>query len=83
MISFQRLPEVNAGWIQESSRQFSGVDISVAVATDNGLITPIVKDAIGKGIQQVSQEVAVRSVFYSSLRTRPFYGFGRNLLTSR
>ena len=55
----QQVPEVNAGWVGDSSRQFSGIDVSVAVATDTGLITPIVKDAIGKGIQEISQTVAV------------------------
>merc|ERR1711953_61269 len=33
------------------------IDISVAVATPAGLITPIVKDAAGKPIQQISADV--------------------------
>ena len=57
------MPQVNAGWIGDSSKQFSDIDISVAVATDSGLITPIVKDAIGKGIQEISQTVAVCMLF--------------------
>ena len=55
----QQVPQVNAGWVGDTSKQFSRIDISVAVATDTGLITPIVKDAIGKGIQEISQTVAV------------------------
>ncbi len=51
---------MNAGWAGDTSRQFSDVDIAVAVATENGLITPIVRDAVGKGVQQISAEVAVR-----------------------
>ena len=35
----------------------SSVDISVAVATPGGLITPIVKDASGCGIQQIADTV--------------------------
>ena len=35
----------------------STIDISVAVATDNGLITPIVKDAANKPVQQISADV--------------------------
>ena len=54
---------MNAGWIGDSSKQFSDIDISVAVATDSGLITPIVKDAIGKRIQEISQTVAVCMLF--------------------
>lgn len=35
----------------------SGVDISVAVATDSGLITPIVKNANVKTIDEIAAEV--------------------------
>merc|ERR1711915_111178 len=35
----------------------SNIDISVAVATPAGLITPIVKDVAGKSVQQISSEV--------------------------
>ena len=40
------------------------MDISIAVATDNGLITPIVKGAAGLGIQAISatvKELATRA----------------------
>ena len=33
------------------------VDVSVAVATDTGLITPIVKSADAKGLEEISSEV--------------------------
>lgn len=33
------------------------MDISVAVATDNGLITPIVKSADGKSVDEISSEI--------------------------
>ena len=33
------------------------IDISVAVATETGLITPIVKDVPNKSIQQISSDV--------------------------
>lgn len=35
----------------------STVDISIAVATDNGLITPIIKSADVKSVDQISAEV--------------------------
>ncbi len=51
---------MNASWDGEGVRYQSNIDICVAVATDNGLITPIVTDAIGRGIQDISETVRVR-----------------------
>lgn len=36
------VPQVNSQWSEEKIRTFQNADISVAVATDGGLITPIV-----------------------------------------
>lgn len=54
-----RVPEVNSAWLGEQGviRQYSVVDVSVAVATPTGLITPIVKDAHTKGLATISSEV--------------------------
>src|SRR5262244_3472185 len=38
-------PECNASWTEDEMIQYGAVDISVAVATDRGLITPIVRSA--------------------------------------
>lgn len=38
-------------------RQYKNVDVSVAVSTDKGLITPIVWEANNKGVIQISQAV--------------------------
>ena len=40
-----KVPECNSSWQDTFVRQFNSCDISVAVATDNGLITPIVTSA--------------------------------------
>ena len=40
-----------------SISRFDSVDVSVAVSTDNGLITPIVFSADRKGIESISQDV--------------------------
>ncbi len=40
-----RVPEVNSQWVQTSVRQNQSVDVCVAVSTDAGLITPIVRAA--------------------------------------
>jgi len=41
--SFSDVPQANVIWTDSAIRHFSDVDISVAVATDNGLVTPVVR----------------------------------------
>ena len=41
--SFADVPQANVIWTDTALRQFSDVDVSIAVATDNGLITPVVR----------------------------------------
>jgi pyruvate/2-oxoglutarate dehydrogenase complex dihydrolipoamide acyltransferase (E2) component len=53
---------VNAIWSGDAPRLLSSIDISVAVATDNGLITPIVKNAIGLGIDEIAAAVKVSCI---------------------
>ncbi len=49
-------PECNASWTEDEMIQYGAVDISVAVATDRGLITPIVRNADLKGLGQIAAE---------------------------
>jgi pyruvate dehydrogenase E2 component (dihydrolipoamide acetyltransferase) len=50
------VPEVNSAWLGEVIRTYKKADISVAVATPSGLITPILKDAGSKGLATISAE---------------------------
>ena len=50
-------PECNASWTEDEMIQYGAVDISVAVATDRGLITPIIRNADMKGAAQISIEM--------------------------
>jgi pyruvate dehydrogenase E2 component (dihydrolipoamide acetyltransferase) len=52
-------PDVNAAWMDTFIRRYNYVDISVAVATPNGLITPIVQDADIKGLKAISGDAKV------------------------
>ena len=51
-----RHPEVNINWSDEGVLQFQNADISIAVATDAGLITPIVKKANEKTVEEISSD---------------------------
>ncbi|CRK93277.1 CLUMA_CG006820, isoform A [Clunio marinus] len=53
----KKVPEVNSAWLGNVIRQFDAVDVSVAVSTENGLITPIVFSADRKGIEDISKDV--------------------------
>ena len=50
-------PAANVSWTDEAIHQYLSSDISVAVATPNGLITPIVRAAETKGLRAISDEV--------------------------
>lgn len=54
-----QMPEVNVTWNGEGSSQLASIDISIAVATDRGLITPIIKQAGSKGIQEIAETAKV------------------------
>jgi len=56
-LALRQVPSVNASWLDSFIREYKYVDISVAVSTDTGLITPIVKDADLKGLSSISREV--------------------------
>ncbi|KAK4121461.1 pyruvate dehydrogenase [Parathielavia appendiculata] len=56
-VACKKVPAVNSSWREGVIRQFSTVDVSVAVATPNGLITPIIKGVEGKGLESISAAV--------------------------
>lgn len=53
-VTLREMPEVNVTWSGDGARALDSVHISIAVATDKGLITPIIKDAANKGVQEIS-----------------------------
>ena len=55
--TLRRLPEVNASWTEDGMVFYDDVDISVAVAIPDGLITPIVRRADQKGLLTISREM--------------------------
>jgi len=60
----QLVPAMNVIWTGEAIRSFSGVDVSVAVATDKGLVTPVVTGVEMRSITEVArvtQDFAARA----------------------
>jgi pyruvate dehydrogenase E2 component (dihydrolipoamide acetyltransferase) len=56
-LALRKVPAANTSWTDESMIQYERVDVSVAVATPGGLITPIIKDADRKGLGTISGEM--------------------------
>ncbi|KAI8874099.1 pyruvate dehydrogenase [Ramicandelaber brevisporus] len=56
-LAMRDVPEVNSAWHGDFIRQYKNVDVSVAVATPTGLITPIVTKAETKGLATIAQQV--------------------------
>ncbi len=55
-LALRRVPAANASWSDEAILLWDSVDIAVAVALDDGLITPIVKAADRKGLAAIANE---------------------------
>lgn len=56
-MALNKVPNANSSWSDESLLLFNNVDISVAVAIEGGLITPIIKNADQKSIIEISSEM--------------------------
>jgi pyruvate dehydrogenase E2 component (dihydrolipoamide acetyltransferase) len=52
-----RHPFVNAWWMDDKIRQWQDVHVGVAVAVDEGLITPIIRHADRKSLREIAGEV--------------------------
>ncbi|KAG8012526.1 Pyruvate dehydrogenase protein X component [Nibea albiflora] len=53
-VTLKEMPEVNVTWSGDGPLALDSIHIAIAVATDRGLITPIIKDAANKGVQEIS-----------------------------
>jgi pyruvate dehydrogenase E2 component (dihydrolipoamide acetyltransferase) len=52
------VPAMNVVWTKDAVRRFDAVDIAVAVATNRGLLTPVVRDAGRRSLSAVSADVS-------------------------
>lgn len=56
-LASKKVPEANSSWHGSFIRMYDSVDCSVAVATDKGLITPIVAQADRKGLVEINRSI--------------------------
>jgi pyruvate dehydrogenase E2 component (dihydrolipoamide acetyltransferase) len=56
--ALKRHPRVNAGWQGDSIVHFGSVDIGLAVAQPDGLITPVVRNCAAKGVRLIDADIS-------------------------
>ncbi len=56
-LAMKKNPKTNASWINGDIYTYSSIDVSIAVSLEEGLITPVIKDADKKGINEISLEI--------------------------
>jgi pyruvate dehydrogenase E2 component (dihydrolipoamide acetyltransferase) len=61
-LALKKVPAANAAWGEAAIRRYTDIDISVAVATPNGLITPVIRHADRKGLADISAEMKALAV---------------------
>ncbi|AZU37411.1 pyruvate dehydrogenase complex dihydrolipoamide acetyltransferase [Wolbachia endosymbiont of Bemisia tabaci] len=76
--SMKKFPDINSSWTDNKIVRYSNIDISIAVALEDGLITPIVKNADEKSILSISKEVKdlVSRARSGKLKPEEFQGGG-------
>jgi pyruvate dehydrogenase E2 component (dihydrolipoamide acetyltransferase) len=56
-LALKKVPAANASWTDEAILQYENIDVSVAVASPQGLVTPIIKRADVKTLPQIAAEM--------------------------
>lgn len=70
-LALRKVPAANAAWTETAIRRFRDVDIAVAVAGPNGLVTPVVRNADSKSLRQISAEMKELAARAKQSRLRP------------
>ncbi len=56
-MAISKNPQTNISWVNGKIHQYKNIDIAIAVALKEGLITPIVREADRKGLVEISTEI--------------------------
>ncbi|QKG56802.1 pyruvate dehydrogenase complex dihydrolipoamide acetyltransferase [Hymenobacter sp. BRD128] len=56
-VALRQHPVINSSWLGDKIRQNKQINIGVAVAVDEGLLVPVIRNADGKGLSQIATEV--------------------------
>lgn len=81
-LALRRFPEVNASFMGEFIRLYDHIHIGMAVAIPDGLITPIIRDADLKSLQQISGETRELALRAKERKLKPDEYTGSTFTTS-
>jgi pyruvate dehydrogenase E2 component (dihydrolipoamide acetyltransferase) len=55
-LALRKHPAVNSSWLGDVIREYGSVHVAVAVAIEDGLVTPVIRNTDHKGLAQISAE---------------------------
>ena len=70
-LALRRVPAANASFLGDRIREHGAVHIGVAVAIDDGLVTPVVRDADHKGVAAIARETRDLAARARARKLRP------------
>jgi pyruvate dehydrogenase E2 component (dihydrolipoamide acetyltransferase) len=70
-LALRKVPDANASWTDTATRRYRRIDLAIAVATETGLVAPIVRDADRKGLAELAAEVRDLALRARDGRLRP------------
>lgn len=69
--ALRRVPQVNGSWQGDKIQYFAAAHVSFAVAMEDGLITPVIRDAHQKSVFQISTEVKALGKLAKDKKLKP------------
>lgn len=70
-LALRQHPNINASWGDDAITQHGEVHIGIAVATPEGLITPVIRNADQKSVSEIAQEVRALAEKAKNRKLRP------------
>lgn len=81
-VAATRVPKANASFSGDTIVQYSSVQLACAVAIDDGLVTPVIRDAQSKTLSQISAEIKDLATKARSKKLKPEQYQGGTLTVS-
>lgn len=70
-VALGRVPRVNASFTGDAVIEYGAINLAVAVAVDDGLVTPVIRDAASKSLKEISLQVKDFAVRARSKKLKP------------
>ena len=81
-VAASRVPKANASFSGDTIVQYGSVQLACAVAIDDGLVTPVIRDAQSKTLSQISAEIKDLATKARSKKLKPEQYQGGTLTVS-